>query len=245
MISNKYIKKAISICICLILILSFSPLVFANEGFGYTVDSREVRLSQDGTADFDIHVINVDVFAGAQFELILSDGVSIEDISFSNERGSGTIPPTHARGSYFFSLISGTNEFEGDFICTVSILYEGTENAQIIIAEIQTHFIESPGNVETTVNDVQTVITVLPFEFWIIEDVLTPLAFLRQHWLWFVIAAAAVVFTTLVFVIIRQQRKIKAMNALAAGDTIDKSENEADAKKPLQKDTSGNSSGDG
>ena len=211
---SKLIKKSTQVIIIIVLILSISPLAVANEGFGYTVDSR-VRMDQDGTADFDINVTGLDIYAGAQFELILSEGVSIESVAFNKGSGFSTIQPTFARGSYFFSLIAGTNEFDGDLVCTVRILYEGSEPAQITIAEIQTHFIVSPGDVETFVNNTQTVIEILPLDYVTLDDVPIPLAFLRQHWIWFVIGAAAIIFTVLMYIIIRQQGKLKAANAKA------------------------------
>jgi len=199
-------KRAIQILLVISLALSLSVLALADGGFDYTVEQR-VRIGQDGTADIDIHVTNPGTFAGAQFEVILSDGVSIEKIFFDNEQGSGTIPPTYARGSYFFSLIAGTNEFEGDFTCTLSILYEGTEPAYITVAEIQTHYIVRPGNVETTVNDTQTVIELIPHSYLMIGDNLIPLGFFRKNWVW--ITAIIVVAAIVTFVLLRNRRKKK------------------------------------
>ena len=233
---NTRMKKGIMITLVFVLALSFSPLAAANsnEGFEYSVDSR-VRMNEDGTAEFDIRVTGLDVYAGAQLELILSDGVSIESVSFDKVSGFSSIPPTYARGSYFFSLIAGTNEYEGDFICTVSILYEGTEPAQITIAEIQTYFIVEPGNIDTTVNNTQTVIEVLPFGYVTIDDSLIPLAWLRQNWIWLVIIAAVIAAVITVIVVHHKKRK-KAKNASgkrqASGEsdseliTIDKAEYE-------------------
>jgi len=238
--------KKTAFIIFIILITSISPLALAAGGFGYAVDSSIVKLSQDGTAEISIYVTDIDKIAGAQFELILSDGISIEGISFDNDRGSGTIPPTFARGSYFFSLISGTNEYEGNFVCTVSILYEGTEPVQIIITEIQTHFIVSPGNVETTINDTQTVIDILPYEYWTIEDEQTPLALIKQNWIWFVIAAAVIVFAVLVFIIVRQQGNLKAAKALFNNnaENTTNAADKTDEKKSKQAEDSGSSTGE-
>jgi len=217
-------KKVIVTLFIFSLLYSISPPVIANEEFGYTVDPR-VIINQDGTADFDIQVTGVDVYAGAQFELILSEGVSIESISFDKGTGFSTIAPTYARGSYFFSLIAGTNEYEGDFICTVSILYEGTEPAEITVAEIQTYFIISPGDVETYANDTKTVIEVLPFGYVVIGDTAIPLSWLRKNWIWIVllIVVAAAIIT--LFALRRRKRK-KAESAAAESQSVGKSGSE-------------------
>ena len=229
-----YMKKVIFTLLVFAFLISTAPPVSANEGFGYTVDPR-VMINQNGTADFDIQVTGVDVYAGAQFELILSEGVSIESISFDKGAGFSTIAPTYARGSYFFSLIAGTNEYEGDFTCTVSILYEGAEPAEITVVEIQTYFIVSPGDVESYASDTKTVIEVLPFGYVVIGDVVLPLSWLRRNWIWIVllIVVAATVITLLA---LRRRKRKKAESsageAKIAGETggeqitIDKAEYE-------------------
>jgi len=219
-----YMKKVIFTLLVFTLLLSLSPPASANEGFGYSVDTR-VMINQDGTADFDIQVTGVDVYAGAQFELILSEGVSIEGISFDKGAGFSTIAPTYARGSYFFSLIAGTNEYEGDFTCTVSILYEGTEPAEITVAEIQTYFIVSPGVVETYVSDTKTVIEVLPFGYVVIGDTVIPLSWLRRNWIWIVLSIVVAAVITMLLVLRRRKRK-KAESAAAKAQPTGESDGE-------------------
>jgi len=222
---DSHMKKLIPLMLVFILAISLSSFASANEGFGYTVDSS-VRLNRNGTAEFDIHVTGVDEYAGAQFELILGEGVSIESIAFDKGAGFSTIPPTYARGSHFFSLIAGTNEYEGDFTCTVEILYEGTEPVQIIIAEIQTYFIIEPGNVETSINDTRSVINILPYGYIVIGEDPLPLARLARDWMWPIIAGVAVVFIILITIIMRQQRKIIAAKAFASDSNANKAEKE-------------------
>jgi len=230
-------KKLTFFLLIFVLTLSLTPFALASEGFGYSVDPR-VRMDQDGSAEFEIHVTGLGAYAGAQFELILSESVSIESVAFNKGSGFSTIQPTYARGSYFFSLIAGRNEYEGDLICTVSIIYEGTEPAQITIVEIQTHFIVSPGDVESFTNNTHTVIEILPFDYITIDDLPVPLAFLRQHWIWFVAGAAVIVFAVLIFIIIRQQRKLKAAVAIAAGEAEHSADDEEE-KTPQQTESPG------
>ena len=122
-----------------------------------------VQIGEDGFAEFDIRVSITGIYAGAQFELILDRGISIERVSFDKGRNAGVIPPTFARGSYFFSLISGTNEYEGDLICTVRISYNERVPANITVAGIQSHYIISRGNVSTSTDSTRSTILVNPY----------------------------------------------------------------------------------
>jgi len=218
---KSFMKKIVFTFLVLVFIISLSSTALANEGFEYTVDPR-VRVSSDGTAEFEIHVTGIDVYAGAQFELILSEGVSIENVAFDKGSGFSSIPPTYARGSYFFSLIAGTNEYEGDFTCTVEILYDGTEPAQIVIAEIQTYYIVEPGNVDAAINDTRKVIEILPFDYVVIGEEPPPLTQLVRDWMWPIIAGVAIIIIILIAIILRQQRKIKAASNSSSSETLNK-----------------------
>jgi len=206
-------KRIAAVILILITVLISAPFVYA-ESLAHEAP-EQVRIGEDGTANFDIKVTGVDVYAGAQFELILGEGIVIDSIAFDKGTSAGIIPPTFARGSYFFSLISGTNGYEGDFICTVSISYDGNEPAELIVAEIQTYFIKKPGNVTTTTDDAQSVVEVLPFGYVEIGDEKTPLAFLRDNWLWLMLAAAAGVAASYVYIKLRN--KIKALEEKVKG----------------------------
>ena len=211
----RQIKRITATAIVVFSVIVASPFVSADS-LAHEAPER-VRIGEDGTADFDIKVTGVDVYAGAQFELILGEGVEILEIAFDKGTSAGIIPPTFARGSYFFSLISGTNGYEGDFTCTVSISYGGKEPAEIIVAEIQTYFIKKPGNVATTVDGEESVIEVLPFGYVEIGDEKTPLAFFRENWLWLLLAAAAGVAASYVF--IRLRNKIKTLEQAVKGQS--------------------------
>jgi len=119
---------------------------------------------EEGLASFEINVSIAGVYAGAQFELILDNGITIERVSFNKGGGAGVLPPTFARGSYYFSLIAGGNNYDGDLVCTVRISYTGKEPAEITVAGIQSHFVNSPGNVTTYTNSSRSTILVIPYE---------------------------------------------------------------------------------
>jgi len=207
-------KRMIITLLVFVCFVSLSPLALANvnEGFEYSVEPG-VSMRQDGTAEFDISVTGVDVYAGAQFELILSEGVSIESIAFDKGAGFSTIPPTYARGAYYFSLIAGTNEYEGDFTCTVEISYKGTEPAEIIISEIQVYYIVAPGDVESAINSISSTIKILPFGYVMIGDTAIPLGWLAQNWIW--ILVSLIVIATVIIIVVRQRRTKKKIEERA------------------------------
>ena len=145
---TRWMKKLIaSITLSVTLLIFFTSVTLAALP-GYST-STSVSTDENGYAQFDIVVFPVGLYAGVQFELILGSGVSIESVSFDKGRNSGVLGPVFARGSYFFSLFSGTNEFEGALTCTVNILYTGSEPATVTLADIQVHSVNTPGNVST------------------------------------------------------------------------------------------------
>ena len=192
--------------------------------------SQNVSIGIDGTADIEIVVPgDGDVFAGAQFELILSEGVTIEGVSFNLGNNTNIIPPTPARGSYFFSLFSGTNGFEGDIICTVTVAYAGTEPAQVTVAEIQRYSIDSPGEVSTIFDSTQSIIQILPEGY--IEDGSLPAGFLKQDRPWIIIVVIIAAVIAVLLVLLRMRNKKAALDRTQGESgnetiTIDKAEYE-------------------
>ena len=171
------------------LLLPIAAAAFAGELTHIAPGS--VTAGGDGSADIEITVSGGDeAYAGAQFELVLGEGITIEAVSFDKGNKSGVIPPTYARGSYFFSLFAGANEFEGDFTCTVTISLEGTESSWVKVAEIQRYHLLGPGNVETAIDSTESLIEVRA------AGSFAPLSLLTHNLLWvalIVVAAALAV----------------------------------------------------
>jgi len=158
-----WMKKFIATMIILITFAVFCMSAALAAAPTYRVPAV-VYTDEDGYASFEINVSIAGVYAGAQFELILDNGITIEKVSFNKGGGAGVVPPTLARGSYYFSLIAGANNYEGDLICTVRISYAGKESAKITVAGIQSHFINSPGNVSAYTNPSKSTILVIPYQ---------------------------------------------------------------------------------
>jgi len=210
-------KSVFSIIFMTVFILATAASAFAGDMTHSSPES--VSVNSEGIAEIEITVSGgYDIYAGAQFELILGEGVAIESVSFDKGGNSNIIPPTLARGSYFFSLFAGMNEFEGDFTCSVTISLEGNEPSEVTIVEIQRYYVESPGVVLTTTDSTQSVIQVMPVRA--LGDSLIPLGFFAQYGLWLIIAVAAAVVAIL---LIRKRRK---KNADKGKITIDKAEYE-------------------
>ena len=161
-----YINKKMKMSVIVLLLAAFSvlcvPVVLAAS-LSYSAPASVV-VDENGLAQINIKVSLSGIRAGVQFELMLDDGVSIEGVSFDTGKNMGVIPPTFARGSYYFSLISGTNEFQGDIICTVKISYKGAVPATVTVAGIQDHYIISKGNVSTDIDTTKSIIQVLPYQ---------------------------------------------------------------------------------
>jgi len=174
--------------------------VTAAETLDYKAPQK-IYVGDDGTAQLEISVSGGEnAYAGAQFELVLGVGIEILDVSFDKGGNSNVIPPAETRGSHFFSLFSGTNEFEGDFTCTVTLSYEGTEPGFVTVAEIQRYFIESPGYVSTTSNSDTIVI-----------EVLTSRNLFEQSWFWLIIAfIATFALMSVMSVRLKRRKKKKA-----------------------------------
>jgi len=212
-------KKAfLSIIIITAFIILTATTAFAGE-LSHSAP-QSVSIGGDGFADIEITVSGGgEMFAGAQFELILGDGVTIEKVSFNKGGNSNIIPPTEARGSYFFSLFAGKNEFAGDFTCTVTISYEGTEPSQIIVAEIQRYVIKSPGDVATTIDSTQSIIEIQPART--IGGMNIPIGSIAQNWIWIVVIALAA--GVIILILLRKRMEKKAGKEKI---TIDKAEYE-------------------
>ena len=182
------------------LLLPIAAAAFAGELTHIAPNS--VTAGGDGSANIEITVSGgSEAYAGAQFELVLGEGITIEAVSFDKGNNSGVIPPTFARGSYFFSLFAGTNEFEGDFTCTVTISLEGEESSWVKVAEIQRYHLLGPGIVETAIDSTESLIEVRA------AGSFAPLSVLTHNWLWVVLIAVAAALAACLIVLHRHMKK--------------------------------------
>jgi len=156
------INIALSILLLTLFMLSFSFTTLASAP-SYSVPAG-VETDEEGYAQFEIVIYLPGAYAGVQIELILDSGISIESVSFNKGNSSGVLPPTYARGSYFFSLISGANEYRGDLICTVKLSSGEKTLTGVTVAQVQSYYIVDRGNVSTGVDSTQTEIIVKPYE---------------------------------------------------------------------------------
>jgi len=160
---KRKIKKLITVIfITVVFVILLTPVTTAVSPT-YTAPVR-TTVDAEGHAQFEIKVTPAGSYAGIQFEIILDNGISIESISFNKGDNSGILPPTLARGSYFFSIFSKINEFEGEMICTVKISYTGRETPAVTIAGIQSYYVENRGNVSTETSSISRTVTIDPYE---------------------------------------------------------------------------------
>ena len=231
-------KKLLLFLFVLMLLISSNLYVFAASQLAYTVDDS-IRISRDGTAAIDIKVTVLDSYAGAQFEVVLDSDISIESVVFDVGTSAGIIPPTFARGAWYFSLISGENGYSGDFTCTMTIFYEGEEPTTVTITEIQVYSVISPGKVDSQIESTDSIIQILPLNYKGPQAASTFLDFLKANLLIIIISVVALaVIIILMFRMKKNNEKLLA--ALAARNQIqtdtgaENKEKEHDKDKPIQ-----------
>jgi hypothetical protein len=140
----------------------------------YSVSSTRVDLTAAGTGSFDITVPgSVTSYAGVEFEVQLSGGVTISSVSYSGLTGASAIPPTTPPGgqkpsTVYFSCYALENKFTDALTCTINVTCEGLAETTLTVKEIKqyTKIGEKPDDpVHTTedrVSDKETRVTLVP-----------------------------------------------------------------------------------
>ncbi len=108
------------------------------EVFAATVSiscTQKVTLGKD-EQDFSIAITvnHSEDYAGAEFGLVCSDGVTVKSVSYS--KSSSKAGPTMVGNTAWFSYFSGSNEYRGSMTATVSLQYTGTQNSSLVLKTV-------------------------------------------------------------------------------------------------------------
>jgi len=159
--------------IAIIIIGMMAPTAFAAKigVLDYSVSTNNVALTKEGDGSFTITVPKPAVFdkyAGVEFEVQLSAGVTITSVSYSirdvGTTGPKLLPSSPGKDIYFFSCsVLTVNTLTANLTCTVNVSYKGTGAASFTVNEITLYAIDPPHDLSSFVSEKTTKINLTPF----------------------------------------------------------------------------------
>jgi hypothetical protein len=126
-------RKIFAIIFTLTIIISFPLKAFATNTSWVSTENVTLSKTQN-QFNIEIAINNPNAYAGAEFGVQCSDGVTVKSIKYSKD--TSKVGPAVARGLTWFSYYSGNNDFSGKVIATIELEYTGNENTSIVIDNI-------------------------------------------------------------------------------------------------------------
>lgn len=163
--------KKIIIAFLLVVITAgmFFPMAFADENvaLAYTVSTKQVILSEDGTGSFSITIPEVTAYAGVQYAVQLPSGVEITSIEYSGSEPSVTGPLSPQKDSagvsYFSTGMATTNKYKGSLKCTINVTYTANTGANITIEEVKMYVLKEDHKVDSYISKESATVKLAPF----------------------------------------------------------------------------------
>jgi len=158
-------KIIIAFLLVVITVGMFVPTAYAGVlgVLNYSVSSSKVELAANGTGSFSITTPGADKYAAVQYEVQLSNDVSIS-VSYSDQKIKDPLAPQVDPGlgyTYFSTGMAVSNDYTESLTCTVNITYKGTTVGYLTIREIKQYILN--GNfTDSYVSNTTTTVTLVP-----------------------------------------------------------------------------------
>ena len=163
-------KRTLIVFIIVILIISlFAPAVSATwiGTLSYSVSTTRVIMTKDGKGSFNITLPAPGIsYAGVQFIVQLPDTVKIA-VSYSLANGATimlpqTSPDDKIKDNYYFGFFADNNSFTSQQTCTISVSYNGPDEASLTIKEVKQYSMNGH-ELGDLVSNITTAVTLVPY----------------------------------------------------------------------------------
>lgn len=129
-------KKAFLFVLWIYIIISFS-IISSAANSNYTAPDKVELTKTQNQFTIDITVTSAAAYAGAEFGLLCSEGVTVKSVSYNTQ--SMTAGPTLANHLYWFSYFSNSNTFQNAVTATVTLEYTGSQNTSVVIHDVSVY----------------------------------------------------------------------------------------------------------